>query len=179
MGRNQLYRAEPATPICEAQAGVAGRFPLKPDMALGFWDGFRPDGPARRTSPNREPGSSCSPLDAGRAVSSFGLGRSGPEPAQTKFNLDRIVAVAIEVKGLPDHARLRKHIADTARALLMRMGAAREGAARGAGTGRLVGVGGVTAVRGPLPIPAPVHGRRHAIASPTTVFTCSPLLTRR
>jgi len=35
--------------------------------------------------------------------------------------LDRIVTVAIEVKGLPDDARLRKHVTDTARAALGRM----------------------------------------------------------
>lgn len=35
--------------------------------------------------------------------------------------LDRIVAVAIEAKGLPDDKRLRRHVSDTARASLMRM----------------------------------------------------------
>ena len=35
--------------------------------------------------------------------------------------LERIVAVAMEVKGLPNDTRLRKHVADTARGALGRM----------------------------------------------------------
>lgn len=42
--------------------------------------------------------------------------------------MDRIVAVAVEAKGLPDDKRLHKHITDTARRSLMRM--AREGRVR-------------------------------------------------
>lgn len=42
--------------------------------------------------------------------------------------LDRIVAVAVEAKGLPDDKRLHKHITDTARRSLMRM--TREGRVR-------------------------------------------------
>jgi len=41
--------------------------------------------------------------------------------AKGPVTLDRVVAVAIEVKGLPDDARLRKHVTDTCRASLGRM----------------------------------------------------------
>jgi len=41
--------------------------------------------------------------------------------ARRPVTLDRIVAVAIEAKGLPDDKRLRKHVTDTARASLMRL----------------------------------------------------------
>ena len=47
----------------------------------------------------------------------IGVLRDAKEPVR----LDRIVGVAIEVKGLPDDTRLRKHVTDTMRAALGRM----------------------------------------------------------
>jgi hypothetical protein len=61
--------------------------------------------------------------------------------ARGPVKLDRIAAVAIEVKGLPDDTRLRKHVADTARASLMRLERRGLCAARRAGAGCVVGGG--------------------------------------
>jgi hypothetical protein len=56
--------------------------------------------------------------------------------------LERIVARVIDIKGLPNDRRLRKHVTDTVRASLMRDSGEGAGALGAGSSGYVVGVGG-------------------------------------